>query len=456
MVNIGVGRPCLEEFLPDVPGANTASAGTIDPMRLQLTNPSEHPSLADLPFESRLEDWELPHMHGVLGLHRHVVRLIEFDDISYVIKELPDNLVEREYRLLRELAEDGLPTAEVVAALTEKPDGADGMLVTRHLDYSLPYRTLLSGRGLTIPYLGERVLDALVGLLVRLHLAGFYWGDCSLSNTLFRRDAGALSAYVIDVETGERFPALSDGQRALDLQIAVENVAGGLLDLQVGGRLAAGIDPWDVSMQIEDRYGNLWAELTEPAEFTAGETHRIEQRLQRLHDLGFDVEEMEIVDTGTGDQLRYIPRVVEHGFHSERLRSLTGLDTTENQARRLLDDIRTFGAELQQQRLADAARLGREPRPLPANVIAVRWLDDRFEPLLDRIPNSLFAKLEGAEIFHQLLEHRWFLSEQAGIDIPIEDVVESYIDDVLIDAPDEVRQIGNDDTGELPAIASPS
>ena len=113
-------------------------------------------------------------MHGVLGLHRHVVRLIELDDVSYVIKELPNHLVEREYRLLRELDDAGLPTAEVVAALTGKPDSADGMLVTKHLDYSIPYRTLLSGRGLTIPYLGERVLDALVGLLVRLHLAGFF------------------------------------------------------------------------------------------------------------------------------------------------------------------------------------------------------------------------------------------------------------------------------------------
>ncbi len=221
----------------------------------------------------------------------------------------------------------------------------------------------------------------------------------------------------------------------------------------MGGRLAADIDPWDVSMQIEDRYHDLWAELTEPAEFNAGETYRIEQRLRRLHELGFDVEEMEIVDTGDGDRLRYIPRVVEHGFHSERLRSLTGLDTTENQARRLLDDIRAFGTELQQERMA-AHKGGRELRPLPENVVAVRWLDDRFEPLLARIPSGLFAKLEAAEIYHQLLEHRWFVSEQAGVDIPIEEVLESYIDDVLVDAPDEVRQLGLDDTGELVAIES--
>ena len=271
-------------------------------MRLQLSNPSAHPDIAGLPFMDRLEDWNGDRIHGVLGLHRHVVRLIELDDVTYVVKELPDALVEREYRLLRELADDGLPTAEVVAALTGKPDGVDGMLVTRHIDYSLPYRTLLAGRGLTIPYLGDRVLDALVGLLVRLHLAGFYWGDCSLSNTLFRRDAGALSAFVIDMETGARYPSLSDGQRRLDLDIATENVAGGLLDLQMGGRLAADIDPWEVSAQIEHRYASLWTELTAPAEFASHETFRIEQRLERLHELGFDVEEMEIVGSPDGDR----------------------------------------------------------------------------------------------------------------------------------------------------------
>lgn len=411
-------------------------------MRVHLTSPSEHPLIAGLPFSTRLDDWTLPDMHGVLGLHRHIVRLIELGGTSYVIKELPDPLVDREYRLLRELADAGLPTVEVVAAVTGKvADGlpVDGMLVTRHLDYSLPYRTLLAGRGLTIPYLGERVLDALVGLLVRLHLAGFFWGDCSLSNTLFRRDAGALSAYVIDMETGARYGQLSDGQRSLDLQVATESVAGGLLDLQAGGRLKADIDPWEVSMQIEDRYRALWTELTAGDEFSPDETYKIDQRLQRLHQMGFDVEEMEIVDDAEGDRMRYIPRVVEHGFHAERLRNLTGLETSENQARRMLDDIRSFGAEMHQERLAASEATGRPTRPLPENVIAVRWLDDRFEPLMEKIPPALFSKLQAAEIYHQLLEHRWFLSEEARVDIPLETALESYISDVLTSAPDEVN-----------------
>ena len=73
-------------------------------------------------------------------------------------------------------------------------------------------------------------------LLVQLHLAGIYWGDCSLSNTLFRRDAGALQAYLVDAETAEIHPArLSPVLRHHDLEIMVENIDGDLVDLEALG-----------------------------------------------------------------------------------------------------------------------------------------------------------------------------------------------------------------------------
>ena len=411
-------------------------------MRLQLADPADHPDVGLLPFTTDLEAWDLPHMRDVLGLHRHVVRLVEIGDdgtgrrTSYVVKELPDHCV-RAYRLLRGLAEDRLPTVVVVAAVTERTGGRDGLLVTRHLDYSLPYRTLLSGSGLSIPYLGDRMLDALVGLLARLHLAGFFWGDCSLSNTLFRRDAGALSAYIIDVETSERYETLSDGQRAFDLQIATENVAGGLLDLQAGGRLIADIDPWEIATNIETRYEGLWKELTGVQEFQLDETWRVEQRINGLHELGFDVAEMELIADEVGHRLKVVPRVVESGYHQETLLSLTGLWAGENQARRLLSDIRAFGAEVQ-------AATG---RTLPENIAAVRWLDRRFEPTIAAIPPEMIGKLQEAEIYHQVLEHRWFLSEQHQRDVAMEEAIASYTADVLADAPHE--QIRIDATMEL-------
>ena len=195
-------------------------------MRVQVAHPAEHEPIVDLPYRDRLDQWRMSNVHSVLGLHRHVVKLVEYDDVSYVVKELPDDLALREYRLLRELAEDGLPTVEAVAAVTDRACG-EALIITRHLDYSLPYRSLLMGRGLRIPYLGERLLDALVVLLVRIHLAGFFWGDCSLSNTLFRRAAGALQAYISDLETAERHAQLTAGLRSCDLEIATQNGAGG-------------------------------------------------------------------------------------------------------------------------------------------------------------------------------------------------------------------------------------
>lgn len=418
-------------------------------MRLQVAHPGKHAAIAGLPYIEPLSDWQMPNVHKVLGLHRHVVKLVEFDEMSYVVKELPDNLALREYRLLRDIDEAGLPTAEMVAVVTERV-GMGGMIVTRHLDYSLPYRSLLMGRGLKIPYLGDRLLDALVVLLVRIHLAGFFWGDCSLSNTLFRRDAGALQAYIIDVETSEWHNELTDGQRAMDLMIATDNVAGGLLDLQAAGRLADDIDPIAVALAIEDRYGLLWDELTSESSVRVDDIVTVRARLDRLHELGFDVEEMEFVTDDDTSSVRYIPRVVEHGWHSDQLARLTGLGASENQARRMLDDIRTFGAELHQ----------RTGQPYPENVVAVRWLDQRFEPIIAAIPPELLNRLEAAEIYHQLLEHRWFISEQGGAEVTLEEALSDYLR-LLAEAPDEKVQIeakevaeGLSDTGELPRSPS--
>lgn len=413
-------------------------------MRLQITNPGEHRPLFGLPWERPLADW--PDDLGLLdpgGLHRHVVRFFEHGDTTYVLKELPESLAEREYRLLRRLVDAGIPAAESIGVVTDRgaANAGEGMLVTRHLDFALTYRVLLSGRGLRIPFLGERLLDALVGLLARLHLIGFFWGDCSLSNTLFRRDAGALVAFVVDVETAELHRSLSDGQRAADLAIAVENIAGGLYDLQLAGHLADGIDPFETATSVDVRYHALWQELTAEEVVHAGEQFRIEQRFQRLHDLGFDVGELELTATGEGQRLRLVPRVVEIGYFGPRLAALTGLHTGENQARRLLDDIRQFGVVLEQ----------RSGKHLPENIVATRWLDRVYEPTVAGIPAELRERLEPAELFHQILEHRWFMSEAAGVDIGIDVARESYVNDVLRYAPDEHIVI-DPATVELPVI----
>lgn len=387
-------------------------------MRIQVSSPAEHTGLLELPLTERLETWRDPRVKiGTDGAHRHIVRYLEMDTL-YVVKELPEHLADREYTLLRHLATDSIPAVEAVAVVTGRGTDADGegLLVTRHLDFSLPYRRLFVGR-VSIPQLRDQLLDALVGLLVRAHLAGFFWGDCSLSNTLFRRDAGALSAYIVDVETGEHHETLSDGQRSFDLSIAQENFLGGLFDLQAAGRVPESVDVIATAHALGERYGALWAEVTNTETFSPTERYRVAQRIARVNELGFDVVELEVTSDNAGDRIRLTPRVVEIGFHGPKLASLTGLKTQENQARRLLNDIRQFGAY--------------QNRPLPESIVAARWLEQVFEPAIAAIPMDLADRLEPAEVYHQLLEHRWFLSEKHGFDVGMEETIRSYVRDVL-------------------------
>jgi hypothetical protein len=280
-----------------------------------------------------------------------------------------------------------------------------------------------------VPDLRNSLLDALAELLVRIHLAGFFWGDCSLSNTLFRRDAGTLSAYLVDAETGELHPQLSPGQRAHDLMVAEENVCGELLDLEAAEvGLPSGLDPIETAAEVPRRYESLWSELTREDVFGPDETYRIDERLRRLNELGFDVEEVKLVGDAGGRSLRLNPQVVEPGHHRRRLHTLTGLYVQENQARRLLNDLATYRAT--------GERAG-----TPESVVAYRWLTECFEPSIAAVPVELRGKREPAELFHEILEHRWFLSEAARRDVGMPAAVASYVDTVLRHRPDEKASV---------------
>ena len=311
-------------------------------MRILATKPN--PELVTLPWHLPLERW--PEKHVVQlprGLSRHVVRFVRVGEHTCAVKETDELIARREYHLLRDLRKMSLPSVVPQAVVTGRKDEQGEWLpcalVTRHLRFSLPYRSLFAHgmRADSLPML----VDALVVLLVRLHLAGFFWGDVSLSNVLFRRSAEEFAAYLVDAETGELHETLTDGQRGHDLMVATENVYAELLDLQAGGFVDTRTDPAEVVELLEQRYDALWGALTSSAEFetTEGEQWRIEQWVESLNDLGFDIDEMDIVPDPEGNRVRLQPRVVEAGHHSRELRSLTGLDVEEAQARRMLNDI---------------------------------------------------------------------------------------------------------------------
>ena len=388
--------------------------------QFKLVARTGHPDFLDLPWTQPLEEWQSERLVKIIrGISRHVVRFVEYDGVLYGLKELPARPARREWTLLRRLEDNDLPVVEAVGIVTGRGDGLDAILITRHLEYSLPYRVLFSGRG--IPDLRTHLLNALAELLARLHVQGFFWGDCSLSNALFRRDAGALSAYLVDAETGELHGSLSDGQRAYDLEIAQANIFGELLDVEAEVGLPGDLDPDETAAEVVRRYESLWSELTREEVFRADERFKVEERLRRLNELGFDVEEIQVEAAPDGYRLRLDPHVVEPGHHRHRLLRLTGLDAQERQARRMLNDIVRFRESLER----------KQGRSLPESVVASRWREEVFEPTVAAVPDTLQGRLPAAEIFHQVLEHRWFLSEQAGKDIGIDEAVASYVESEL-------------------------
>ena len=403
--------------------------------RFRLLARAEQAPLLGLPWSLPLEDWPEENFVEVeRGIGRHVVRFVDLGGRLFALKELPPRLAAREYRLLTALEHEDAPAVEAIGVVdgrrTEDGEELSAVLVTRYLEFALPYRLIL-GRSV-LPAPEPSIRAALAELLVRLHLAGFFWGDCSLSNALFRRDAGALSAYLVDAETSELHERLTDGQRLHDLDIAEENLAGELHDLvaELGHDVVD--DPFEFAATVRFCYDELWDELTRDEVFRVGEGGKLERRLNRLNELGFDVEEVELVSSDGEVRLTLHSKVVEPGHHRRRLLHLTGLDAQENQARRLLNDLTRYRAWLD--------RSGKSP--VSETAAAGRWVSEVFEPSIASVPAELRTKRAAAEIFHELLEHRWFLSEQAGKDVGLDKTIPSYVEKILRSAPDEKLPLG--------------
>jgi len=418
---------------------------------MEITGSPMEVDIAFLPWTTALQAWPENTVVALpRGISRHTVRFVRINATVYAIKEIEQHYADREYALLFDLQRAGVPTVAPVAVVSSRLDDngepLPAALITRHLEFSLPYRALFSSA--VRPETTTRLLDALAVLLVRLHLIGFSWNDCSLSNTLFRRDAGAFAAYLVDAETGEMHHRLSPGQREYDLETASMNVAGELMDLAAAGRLPDSIDPVLTGVSLRLRYEQLWSEVTEPIVISRNDRYQMEAKMRRLNQLGFDVAELQVVTDGNGQTVTMRPKVVDAGHHARRLLLLTGLDVEENQARRLLNDLDSYRIKI---------GLPKEDEEIAAH----RWVNDRFEFVMSAVPKNLRGRLEPAEIFHEVLEHRWFLSERAGASVVFSEAVSDYVDQILANKPDEQSVLGAkpgdsiDDTAELPILLPP-
>ena len=395
-------------------------------MTLRITGFGEEiAAISGLPWNQPLEQWpEDPALAEKRGISRHIVRLIRVNDEPdseiYAVKETVSEFANREYAALRELRRLQAPSVDPIAVVEGRKDSNGEelpcALATRFLPYSLPYRVVLSGA--LSPHDILNMANALALLLVRLHLLGFWWGDCSLSNTLFRRDAEGFAAYLVDAETGEFQKTLSDGQREHDLEIAHFNVAAELEDLALSGVLYPGMDPVRASDTVMKRYRRLWAALRDPQSLDPTDRRAVERAMRQLHDLGFAVEEVSIAIDGDNKVLKFQPKLVAAGYHTNRLRELMGLETEELQAKRILASF-------------DRYRARESNLSTNVNEVAFKWLTEIFNPIVNSVPAEHVGRVEPAQLFHEVLEHRWYLSEAAGHDVGLDFACKTYISEVL-------------------------
>ncbi|HRC71818.1 MAG TPA: DUF4032 domain-containing protein [Candidatus Competibacter sp.] len=382
-----------------------------------------HPAFLDLPWLDSIIDWpgerfvELPR-----GPSRHEVRFVVYEQGLYVVKELPRNAARQDYEVLRALETKDV-TAAVPVGIVEgrHPDhGAErsAAIITRYLEHSFTYQDLVQDHDFGARR--EQMLDAFAGLLVELHLAGCFWGDCSLANVLYRYDAEAIEPIMIDAETAVLRESLSEGQREEDLDIMTLNVAGGMADIAAARGLP--IDDADLTLgeDIAERYRNLWRELTETRTIAPEEGFKITEKINRLNELGFDVDEVDLLPADGGGRLRMKVKVGGRNFHSAKLQRLTGVEALERQARQVLSDLHYY------QCLTGATTAtGKE-------VAAVRWRVGIFEPMLERL-RAMAEIADPIQAYCAVLRHRYLKSCECGCDVGTEAAFQDWL---AVDRPD--------------------
>jgi hypothetical protein len=410
------GLANLDVLTTDGNGAAPETSTTSSFPRLRLREGASE--LLGLPWELPLVEWQ---EHGFremqVGPSRHLVRFLATDSRLFALKEEPLETAQREFAALRHLEELGLPAVSTIG-LAEAPERQTAILVTEYLANSLQYRRLLMRFPLGPGSYRDRLLDAMAWLLIDLHRAGVYWGDCSLANTLFRRDGDKIQAYLVDAETSEVHPSLSDGQRRNDLDILVENVAFGLADLAAYQGRPDDVDSAiDAAESVRERYELLWEKLHETPELRPHDRHAIEKRIRKLNELGFSVDEVELEPGAPEGLVRLRLAVTTRLFHARHLERKTGIVAMENQARLLLNDLHEYVAWLE----------WFEGRPL-GTTGPERWLRDVFLPTTQRLAEVVGPEGDIVQAYCDLLEHKWLMSERAGRDVGLEAAIESYLE----------------------------
>jgi tRNA A-37 threonylcarbamoyl transferase component Bud32 len=390
---------------------------------LPITIPGS-PDFGDLPWHLPINSWQKQETHleeVQQGISRHPVVFTNYSGKLFGIKELPNNIAQKEYDLLSQLHSLQLPCVKPVGyAVIRRNSLHCSILFTQYLEASVPYRSLFISNA--INRYQTHLLDAISGLLVQLHSNGFYWGDCSLSNILFRRDAGTLQAYLVDAETSEfHLPRLSPMLRYHDLEIMQENILGELTDLNANEHIELKYPVQETGAYIQQRYRNLWEEITREEVFSENERFRIQERIRALNSLGFSVKDIELKNEDHGNTLKLRIFVSDRNFHRNELMEITGLFAEDRQAQQIMNEIYELKANMTQAN-----------PDITLAAVAYHWLEHLYKPVIEKyysrtISNQGTINTDPIELYCQVLEHKWYLSERAQHDVGHQAAVDDFI-----------------------------
>lgn len=375
---------------------------------------SGHPDFLDLPWDQPIDSWDERHVIAMpTGIHRHPVVFVASDTAVYAIKELPRPLALREYGVLSRL-EDRTNLAAKPAGLVDR-EWLDPSLeqssavITRFVEHAFPYRNLLTGAGFGVRR--SQMADAIAGLLVELHLAGCFWGDCSLSNVLCRFDAGAIETIMIDAETSEIVDAISNGRRREDIEIMRENIAGAMADIAAKHGTPVDEADFELGFEVERRYHSLWEELNHAMLIGPDEGFRVREQIARINELGFCVGDVSLEPTDGGDRVSLTVGVGGRTFHVQRLQQLTGIEAAENQARLILNDLNTVIAQSEE--------------GIPQIAAVSEWQLGSFIPAIGWITDN-WSGSDSLQGYCDFLLYRRSLASKRGHDVMNDEALNSW------------------------------
>ena len=252
----------------------------------------------------------------VRGIGRHVVRFVRLGDALFALKELPQPSRAREYRLLTALEDEDVPSVEAVGVASSAAE-LEAMLITRYLEYALPYRVVLGRASVPAPEhsMSAGALRAARATPSRRRLLGRL---LAVERALPTR-RGRARPRISSTSRRARGTRPSDGQRQHDVDIAKENIAGELHDLEAELDKSVVDDPFEFAERVSEGYDAALGRADAPEEVF----RRTRATGSRS---GSAAERARLRRRGGGGRrrrrrgaARLQPKVVEPGHHRRRL-----------------------------------------------------------------------------------------------------------------------------------------